>query len=125
MKVPRGLRPPSGRGQGVLTPTWFTYAFQSRTPRAFQKANVKTRCTGVCVCTVALATFFFVKFEGEDVDGFLITVKGFKGPIGIPLSMGERLELTCVVEVIEVSHRENRSSGQIFRDHAVRIVEVE
>lgn len=63
-------------------------------------------------------------FEGESIDGFTITVKGFKGPVSIPLTLNEKMELTCVVEVIEVAYRENRRTGQMFRDHVVRIAEV-
>lgn len=68
---------------------------------------------------------FSVQFEGEHIDGFTIKVKGFKGPILIPLARGEKLELTCQVEVVEVAVRENLRSGQVFRDHVVRILEVD
>ena len=66
-----------------------------------------------------------MRFEGEEIDGFTITVKQFKGPIGVPLSRGEKMELTCIVEVVEVAVRENLKTGQVFRDHVVKISEVD
>ena len=66
-----------------------------------------------------------MKFEGEEIDGYTIRVKGFKGPITQPLMRGEKLELNCSVEVVEVAVRENLRTGEVFRDHIVRIVEVD
>ena len=66
-----------------------------------------------------------MSFEGTEIDGYSITVKGFKGPITIPLTLNEKMELTCVVEVLEVNFRENRRTGQVFRDHVVKISEVQ
>lgn len=66
-----------------------------------------------------------LNFEGVAIDNFTITVKGFKGPIDIPLILNERMELTCVVEVLEVVIRENRRTGQVSRDHVVKIAEVQ
>lgn len=66
-----------------------------------------------------------MRFEGVVIDGYTITVKGFKGPVSIPLTLNERMELTCVVEVLEVAYRENRRTGQVFRDHVVQIAEVQ
>lgn len=65
-----------------------------------------------------------MQFEGEEIDGFTIKVKGFKGPISTPLMRGEKLQLTCDVEVVEVAVRENQRTGHVFRDHIVKIVEV-
>jgi hypothetical protein len=66
-----------------------------------------------------------MRFEGEDVDGCTITVRGFKGPIGDPLVRGQKIEIICTVEVVEVAYRENLNTGQLFRDHVVKIAEVQ
>lgn len=66
-----------------------------------------------------------MKFEGEHIDGYTIKFKGYKGPITTPLMRGERMDITCAVEVVEVAVREDLRTGKVYRDHIVRIVEVD
>ena len=65
-----------------------------------------------------------MRFEGQEVDVYEVVIRQFRGPIGTPLTLGEVVELTVMVQVTEVSHREHGKNGQIYRDHIVKVLEV-
>ena len=65
-----------------------------------------------------------MKFEGEQVDAYEVVIRQFRGPIDRPLTLGELVTLEVIVQVTEVSHREHQKTGEIYRDHIVRVKEV-
>lgn len=65
-----------------------------------------------------------MQFEGEKVDDYSMTIRQAKLPIGKPFARGEVTTITLEVEVQEVSHRENLRTGEIIRDHVVKVKEV-
>lgn len=65
-----------------------------------------------------------MKFEGDEIDGYKITLRQFKGDLDVPLTADEYVTLTVVAQVSEVSHRVDRKSGLFFRDHIVHVKEV-
>ncbi len=65
-----------------------------------------------------------MKFEGETVDVYEVVIRQFRGPIQKPLALGEIVTLEIQVQVTEVSHREHPRSGDIYRDHIVKVLEV-
>jgi hypothetical protein len=68
-----------------------------------------------------------VKFEGEDVDAALITLRQYKGewPVDRPLLVDEEVKMTLVVEVAEVSHRVNQRDGNLYRVHVLHVLQVQ
>lgn len=63
-------------------------------------------------------------FEGQDIDGYIVVVRQFKGPIDKPLAWGEDVQVTIHGKVTAVEHRENKSTGRLVREHEVRIIEI-
>lgn len=66
-----------------------------------------------------------MRFEGEDVDGLKGTIRLHRFDMEVPLLVGEVVELRVVAYVSEVVHRVDQRTGQVFRDHTVRLKEVE
>lgn len=61
-------------------------------------------------------------FEGQEVDGYAVIVRQFKGPIDVPLAWGEEVQVNIRGKVIAVTVRENRQTGQLTREHEVKIL---
>lgn len=66
-----------------------------------------------------------MKFEGEDIDTFSLTIRQAKLPYSQPLSRGEIAKLVIEVEVFEVAVRENLRTGEISRVHTVKVKDVQ
>lgn len=62
-----------------------------------------------------------MKFEGEDIDTYTLTIRQAKLPFSQPLSRGEKITLEVDVEVFEVAVRENMRTGEISRVHTVKV----
>lgn len=64
-----------------------------------------------------------MKFEGEDINSYSLTIRQAKLPFPQPLSRGEVVRLVIEVEVFEVAVRENMRTGEISRVHTVKVRE--
>jgi hypothetical protein len=62
-----------------------------------------------------------MSFEGENIDNFSVTIRQAKLDYSKPLARGETVKLVVEVECTAVSIRENQRTGEILRDHIVRV----
>ena len=62
-----------------------------------------------------------MKFEGEEIDTYTLTIRQAKLPFSQPLSRGEKITLEVDVEVFEVAVRENMRTGELSRVHTVKV----
>lgn len=63
-------------------------------------------------------------FEGQEVDGYQIMFRQFRGEVDIPLGLGEVVHLKLIAKVTHVDHKENQRNGLLIRDHEVKVLEV-
>lgn len=63
-------------------------------------------------------------FEGQEVDGYQVMARQYRGEFDIPLSLGEIVHLKVVAKVTHVDHKENQRNGLLIRDHELKILDV-
>ena len=66
-----------------------------------------------------------MKFEGEEVDGYKVTLRQFKGDLDVPLAAHEVVELKVLARVTEVNHGVNQRDHKLYRTHVLKVQEVE
>ena len=66
-----------------------------------------------------------MKFEGEEVDGFEVILRQFKGDIDLPLTNDETVELVITAKVTGVNHRIDQRNGMLFRCHEMKVYHAE
>lgn len=63
-------------------------------------------------------------FEGEQVDGYQVVMRQFRGDIELPLTVDEIVELRVRVRVKQVGYEVNERNGQMHRVHTLKVEEV-
>lgn len=63
-------------------------------------------------------------FEGEEIDGSTIVLKGYTGAIPVPLMRGEKIRLVVEAEVKNISFDENLRNGKVYRVHRLHTNDV-
>lgn len=66
-----------------------------------------------------------ITFEGDDIDSFAGTIRQYKGPIEMPLALGEIVHLKVVAKVMKVEHVEHQRTGVLERDHVLKVFDIE
>ena len=65
------------------------------------------------------------KFEGNEVDGYELMFRQYRGPIDIPLTSDEIVHLKVVARVKDVGHKTNERNGRFIRHHELKVIDVE
>lgn len=62
-----------------------------------------------------------MQFEGEEVDAFAGSMPLSRFPLEIPLLADEIVQMLVEVRVSEVTHRVDRRTGMLIRDHKLLV----
>lgn len=65
------------------------------------------------------------RFEGEDVDGYELMFRQYRGPVEMPLATDEIVHLKVTARVTDVGHKRNQRNGLFIRHHELKVIEVE
>lgn len=65
------------------------------------------------------------KFEGEEVDGYELMFRQFRGPLDKPLISNEIVHLKVTAQVRDVGHKTEARTGLFIRHHELKVLEVE
>lgn len=65
-----------------------------------------------------------MRFEGEEIDGFRVQVRQFKGYIDKPLAIDETVSLIVTAKVTAVDHSINQRDHHLYRNHILKIEDV-
>lgn len=66
-----------------------------------------------------------MKFEGEPVDGMRVTIRQFKGDTDTPMTVDEVIELRVMAKVTNISHEINEKDHGFYRNHILKVIDVE
>jgi len=65
-----------------------------------------------------------MKFEGEEIDGFRVQLRQFKGYVDTPLAVDETVSLIVTAKVTAVDHTINQRDHRFYRNHILKIEDV-
>lgn len=65
------------------------------------------------------------KFEGEEVDGYELMFRQFRGALDKPLVSNEIVHLKVTAQVRDVGHKTEARTGLFIRHHELKVLEVE
>lgn len=63
-------------------------------------------------------------FEGQEVDGYQIMARQYRGEVEIPLMLEEIVHLKMVAKVTHVDHKVNQRNGLLIRDHELKVLDI-
>ncbi len=65
------------------------------------------------------------KFEGDQVDGYELMFRQYRGAIDLPLASNEIVHLKVTARVKDVGHKTSERNGLFIRHHELKVLEVE
>lgn len=65
------------------------------------------------------------KFEGDEVDGYELMFRQFRGSLDKPLISNEIVHLKVTAQVRDVGHKTDARTGLFIRHHELKVIEVE